>query len=199
MAITIGITGGIGSGKSTVSNVFRLLGIPVFEADVVAKQLMNSNEQLKTALKAIFDNEIYTHDGLLDRKKLAGYIFNNNELLEKVNNIVHPLVRQAFHQWHEIQETKYVIHEAAILFESGFYKMMDFTILITAPEQIRIERVAKRDGISSEEVKHRISKQWSDEIKRPLATIELINDNKNLIIPQIVDIDKKLKADGKIW
>lgn len=198
MIKTVGITGGIGSGKSTVCEIFRILGIPVFEADKVARNLMNENSVIRQNLVEWFGNEIYSGN-LLNRKLLAELIFNDNSLLTKVNSLVHPIVREEFEKWKNKQETVYAVYEAAILFESGFYKLMDFTILITAPEQIRINRVMKRDNLSPDQVVARIKNQWPDDEKRKLATTVIINDNKNLIIPQIIEIDKKLKRDGKIW
>jgi dephospho-CoA kinase len=199
MTLILGVTGGIGSGKSTVCKMFKTLGIPVFEADLVAKKLINSNKEIRDGLQQLFGNNIYDDNNLLNRKMLANLIFNNDNLLEKVNNLVHPAVRNDFIQWAEKQNSDYVIHEAAILFESGFYKMMDFTILVSAPEEMRIGRVIKRDKIQTEMVESRIKKQWPDEEKRKLASLELVNDNKTLLIPKILEIDKKLKTDGKIW
>jgi len=198
MTITVGITGGIGSGKSTVCEIFKILGVPVFEADKVAKNLMNENRVIRENLVEWFGNGIY-QGNLLNRKLLAELIFNDNNLLTKVNSLVHPIVREEFEKWRNSQNNVYSVYEAAILFESGFYKLMDFTLLITAPEQIRINRVMKRDNLSHDQVLARIKNQWSDEEKRKLATTVIINDNKNLIIPQIIEIDKKLKRDGKIW
>ena len=197
--ITIGITGGIGSGKSTVCKIFRLLGIPIFEADIVAKELVNSNSEIKTELIRLFGNDIYTPNEGVDRIKLANIIFNDNIQLAKINKLVHPVVRNEYEKWVEEQNTEYVIHEAAILFESGFYKMMDFTILVSAPENQRIERVIKRDITLENQVKERMAKQWSDEQKRVLATVEIKNADSDLIIPQIVKIDNQIKEYGKIW
>lgn len=199
MAITVGITGGIGSGKSTICDFFKLLGAPVFEADVEAKKLMTCNAEIKTGLIDLFGSSIYTQNGTLDRKKLAGIIFSDKLQLEKVNALVHPIVRSEFRKWTDNQTAAYVVHEAAILFESGFYKMMDFTILVSAPEDIRIKRVAKRDKVNAEQVKERMNKQWTDEQKRPLADVEFITNDMNLIIPRIIKIDKQLKEYGKIW
>jgi len=197
--ITIGITGGIGSGKSTVCNVFRLLGVPIFEADLVAKELINSNSEIKTKLIHLFGEEIYIPNEGVDRKKLANIIFNDNIQLAKVNELVHPVVRNEFENWVKKQNTPYIIHEAAILFESGFYKMMDFTILVSAPESQRVERVIKRDGTSEKQVKERMEKQWSDAKKMELASVEIKNADNDLIIPQIVKIDTQIKKYGKIW
>lgn len=199
MAITVGITGGIGSGKSTICRVFQLLGVPVFEADIEARKLMTTSSEIKTGLIDLFGNDIYTQNGALDRKKLAGIIFSDKLQLEKVNALVHPVVRSEFEQWQQKQDTSYVVHEAAIMFESGFYKMMDFTILVSAPKKTRIKRVMKRDKINATQVEERMSKQWPDEQKRVLADMELITNDTKLLIPQIVKIDKQLKEYGKIW
>ncbi len=199
MALTIGITGGIGSGKSTVCQIFKILGTPVFEADLVAKTLLDSNTEIRNGLVALFGKEIYGSNNRVDRKMLANLIFNDDLVLEQVNRLVHPAVRNEFIRWSKIQDNKYIIHEAAILFETGFYKMMDYTILVSAPEELRIERVTKRENIKPEIVRERIAKQWTDEDKRKLTTFELVNDNKKLIIPQILEIDKNLRTHGKIW
>jgi dephospho-CoA kinase len=199
MTLAIGITGGIGSGKSTVCEVFKLLGVPVFEADLVAGKLINSDPEIRNNLIRLFGTGIYNTDKKINREKLANIIFNNDIELEKVNNVVHPAVREEFMNWLKLQKTDYVIHEAAILIESGFYKMMDFTILVSAPDEMRIERVMRRNNITRENIILRMAKQWTDDEKRKFASFELVNDNKNLLIPQIIEIDKKLKANGKIW
>jgi dephospho-CoA kinase len=199
MTLAIGITGGIGSGKSTVCKIFKLLGVPVFEADLVAKTLINSNSEIRKGLIQLFGKNIYDSDNKVNRKILASLVFNDYLLMEKVNQLVHPAVRTEFLNWMKLQKSVYIIHEAAILFESGFYKMMDYTVLVSAPEEMRMERVLKRDNIQPEMVRSRIAKQWTDEEKRKLASIELVNDNKYLIIPQILEIDNKIKTHGKIW
>jgi dephospho-CoA kinase len=199
MALTVGITGGIGSGKSTVCQIFRILGVPVFEADLVAKNLINSNTEIRNGLIALFGNDIYGADNRINRKMLANLIFNNDFLLGQVNQLVHPAVRNEFLNWSKIQDSDYIIHEAAILFESGFYKLMDYNILVSAPEELRIERVTKRENIAPGTVRERMAKQWPDEEKRKLANLEIVNDNKKLIIPQILETDKNLKTHGKIW
>jgi len=199
MTLAIGITGGIGSGKSTVCEVFKLLGVPVFEADIVAGKLINSDSEIRNNLIQFYGNEIYNSDKKINREKLANIIFNSDVELEKVNKVVHPVVRKEYMNWFKLQKTDYIIHEAAILIESGFYKMMDFTILVSAPEEIRIERVMRRNNLTRENVISRLAKQWPDTEKRKFATLELVNDIKNLLIPQIIEIDKKLKTNGKIW
>ena len=198
MPIKVGITGGIGSGKSTICKIFKLLGVPVFEADVVAKQLQNTNQKVKNGLINLFGKDIYTREGVVDRKKLASIIFNDDFPISKVNELIHPVVREEFENWLKKQNSTYIVHEAAILFESGFYKMMDFTILVSAPEEQRVEWVTKRDGVNRDIVTQRIKRQWSEEKKQKLASFVIYNNNNNLIIPEVIAIDKNLKEYGKI-
>ena len=160
---------------------------------------MNSNSEIINELINLYGEDIYTRDGRINRKKLAGIIFNDDIQRAKVNKLVHPMVRNEYKSWINQQKAPYAIHEAAILFESGFYKMMDFTILVSAPKDDRIKRVARRDHVTFEQVRERIANQWLDEQKRELASLEITNDNKKLIIPQLVKIDKQLKEYGKIW
>lgn len=194
--IKVGVTGGIGSGKSTVCKVFAALGIPVFDADVTARQLMNNDPALLKQLVHLFGPSIYLPDQTIDRKYLAGIVFNNPTLLHELNNIVHPAVRDAFNRWLEQQKAPYVIHEAAILFESGFYKMMDKTITVVASESERISRVTSRDRLTAEQVRERIRNQWNDEQRMKLADFVIRNNNTDLITPQIMEIDKILKTHG---
>ncbi len=199
MAIKVGIAGGIGSGKSTVCRVFRILGAPVFEADRAAKVLMNEDEEIKSALLDWYGSEIYNSRGELNRPQLASIIFNDKKQLQKVNEMVHPKVRAAFLSWADKQAAPYVVHEAAILFESGFYKLMDATILVSAPEAERVKRVSERDGLTPQQVSHKMKNQWTDEQKRKLATVEIVNDNRSLMLPEILKLDKQLRDYGKIW
>lgn len=192
----VGITGGIGSGKSTACKVFRVLGIPVFEADHVARQLMNSDKNVRFQLIHLFGEAVYLPDQTIDRKLLAGIVFNNPSLLAQLNTIVHPAVINAFENWVLYQHSPYILHEAAILFESGFYKMMDLTITVATNEEERIQRVMKRDGTSEEQVRQRIQNQWTDEQRIKLADFVIGNNDNELIIPQIVEIDKKLISNG---
>ena len=166
----VGITGGIGSGKSTVCEIFHLLGIPAFHADEVARYLQNNDLAIRNQLTGLFGMDIYLSGGVLDRKKLAGLIFNDKELLAKVNEIIHPSVKQCFINWaHEYPNEPYVLYEAAILLEGGYAKDFDFNILILADENIRIERVIKRDNISSDLVLDRIKNQMPDSQKIELV------------------------------
>lgn len=193
----IGITGGIGSGKSLVCEVFRNLGIPVFEADAVAKNLYLTDLSLKEELVRTFGEAVYFSDGKVNRNYLASVIFTRPEALEQVNRLVHPRVREAFRNWHKIQTAPFVLHEAAILFESGLYRMMDATILVTAPGELRIRRVMKRDHISRELVLDRMKHQWDEAKKEILADYIICNDEEHPLLEQILDIDQKIKAHGK--
>lgn len=194
--IKIGITGGIGSGKSTVCKVFKVLGIPVFEADQVARQLMISDAKVRMQLINLFGSTVYMADQSIDRKFLSGIVFNNPSLLADLNSIVHPAVQNAFDDWCQKQKSPYVLHEAAILFESGFYKLMDKTITVVTLEVERIQRVMKRDDTSEEQVRQRIKNQWTDEHRIKLADFVINNNDNELIITQIVEIDKKIRVDG---
>ena len=194
----IGITGGIGSGKSTACEIFKLLGVSVFHADDEAKNLQNNNLQIKNYLIELFGEHLYSEDGLLDRKMLAGLIFNDTKALAKVNAIIHPAVRQNFLKWVENkQNDNYVLYEAAILLESGYLVDFDRNILILADEKIRIERVMKRDSISEELVKERIKNQMPDSEKINLVDYVLENSNDKLLIPQIIALDKVIREDCK--
>ena len=194
--IKVGITGGIGSGKSTACKVFRAMGIPVFDADSVAKQLMDTDLVIREQLIQLFGSSVYQSNQTIDRKYLAGIVFNDPSSLEQLNVIIHPAVQNAFEVWYQTQQSPYVIHEAAILFESGFYKMMDKTITVVTDEAERIERVMKRNAMTEEQIRLRIRNQWTDEQRIKLADFVIGNNDNELIIPQIVEIDKKLRSNG---
>ena len=194
--IKVGITGGIGSGKSTVCRVFSILGIPVFEADVVARQLQSDDAGIRSQLTDLFGPAVYLPDLTIDRKYLASIVFNDPSLLLQLNAIVHPVVRNAFFEWCGHQQSPYVLLEAAILYESGFYKMMDKVIVVSTDQDQRIQRVMKRDGTTREQVLQRMDNQWTDEQRNKLADFVIHNNDNELIIPQIVEIDKKLRSNG---
>jgi len=196
----IGITGGIGSGKTTVCEIFKLLGVPVFHADDEAKVLQNNDLHIRELLIKLFGKHIYFPDGMLDRKKLAGLIFNNSEALAKVNSIIHPAVRNSFLQWTDNhQDAYYILYEAAILLESGYASDFDRTILVFADEKVRIERVIKRDHISEELVKQRINNQMPEAQKIKMVDFIIENRVEKLLFPQIIELDKLIRTDGKIW
>ncbi len=198
--LTIGITGGIGSGKSTVCRVFKTLGIPIFQADIVAKQLQNEDPQIRKGLMSLFGTKIYTNDGLLDRRKLANLIFNNKENLLQVNNLIHPVVRNEFELWKKHKtEYPYILYEAAILFETGNFRSFDYTIVVVADEGQRIERVMKRDQVTHEAILQRMSNQMKDAEKVKLADFIIENNDNQLIIPEILKLDQFLKSDSHVW
>lgn len=194
--LKVGITGGIGSGKSTVCHIFSVLGIPVFEADVVAKQIQNTDPDIHRQLVELFGDAVYLPDHTVDRKYLAGIVFNDITLLHRLNAIIHPVVRKVFNEWCLEQQSPYVLLEAAILFESGLYNLMDKTIAVSTDEAERIQRVMKRDKMTEELVKQRIRNQWTDEQRINMADFVIHNNDNQLIIPQIVEIDKKLRING---
>lgn len=171
----IGLTGGIGSGKTTVAKMFQDLGVPVYIADEEAKKLNDTSKTIIKGLKKLLGGTIYSADGKLNRKKMASMIFNDAELLAKVNNLIHPEVAKHFEKWTALQTVPYVLKEAAILFESGSNKNCDKVILVTAPEEIRIKRVMNRDKVSREEVLSRMKNQWSEEKKRKLSDFIIEN------------------------
>jgi len=188
--LKIGITGGIGSGKTTVCRVFELLGIPVFNADTSAKSIMVANSSLIASIKKEFGEEAYFPNNELNRKYLADKVFNNQEALTKLNNLVHPATIKSFVDWSLRQKSAYVIKEAAILFESGSYKDCDFVIVVTSPEEIRIKRVIEREGVNEDNVRSRMSKQMPEEEKEELADFIIINDYKTAIIPQVLKLNE---------
>ena len=187
----IGITGGIGSGKTLVCTIFETMGIPVYYADTQARLLMNTDPKLKSYIKGYFGCGIY-HGGTLDRSKLAEIIFNDKTALEKVNSWVHPAVASDFEDWCSRQTSPYVLEEAAIIFESNLAHRFEKVILVTAPDHIRIKRVCARDHVATEAVFNRITHQWPEEKKIPLADYIICNDEKHLIAPQVMEIHRRL-------
>lgn len=188
----VGLTGGIGVGKSIVSTVFSVLKIPIYEADSKAKLLMQSDKQLMDELIDAFGEKIYSHNHLIP-SLLAQIIFNDRKALSKVNSIVHPYVMQDFITWTQSHsDDPYVIMESAILIESGLCSYFDKIICITSPLKMRIERIRKRDGISEDLVKQRMNNQLSDKEKLPKCDYIICNDEKNMVLPQILDIHNQL-------
>ncbi len=189
--IKVGITGGIGSGKSTVAKVFEVLGIPVYYADDAAKRLMNEDELLKTELQELFGKETYI-DGKLNRKYLADLVFNDEEKLSLLNSIIHPATLRDSDQWMTQQSTPYAIKEAALIFESGAQEHLDYVIGVSAPLPARLQRVMKRDHVTREEVKARMEKQLDESIKMRLCDYVITNDETELVIPQVIKIHEEL-------
>ena len=189
--IKIGLTGGIGSGKSLVASVFDKLGIPVYHADIEARKFLSDKDVVDDIMR-YFPPEVIGNDGQVNRKALAYIVFNNPSALDYLNRLIHPRVKTDFQQWCALQNTYWGIQEAAILFESGFHQFMDKTILVTAPEDLCIKRVMERDNVSSEQVIARMNNQWTLERKLKQADYIIVNDNNQPVLPQILKIKKLL-------
>ncbi len=191
--LKIGITGGIGSGKTTVCKIFELLGIPVYYADERAKWLMANDQNLMKALKEAFGEQVYTKDGKLDRGYLAKIVFNEQSKLNLLNSLVHPAVQKDGDNWHEAQkDVPFTLKEAALFFESGSYIYMDKMIAVTAPETIRIQRVIKRDRTDEQSVKARINKQLPEQEKVNRSDFVIQNDGSQSLILQVIEIYHQL-------
>lgn len=190
--LRIGITGGIGSGKTTVCDIFSTLGIPIYNSDERAKQIMVQNTMVVNAIIEQFGKSIYFEDGALNRKLLSEIVFNDSEHLKKLNAIVHPVVFEDMINWYaENKDHKYVLQEAAIMYESGSYKLLDKTILVFADQEIRIERVMKRDKMTRAEVLARIEKQMPETEKLKLADFVIYNNGESLI-DQVIELHKTI-------
>lgn len=194
--MVLGITGGIGSGKSTVCRTFEMMGIPVYNSDLKARYLCDHDLDVKHQIQSAFGVDIYS-SGLLDRKKLGSIVFNQPQLLSDLNAIIHPAVFNDFKQWQSSCKSSAVIKEAAILFESGGDKYVDKVLSVFAPEELRITRVMKRDGLSYEEIKNRIRNQWDDERKINLSDFVINCDENQLVIPQVLSVIEKLNVNIK--
>jgi dephospho-CoA kinase len=188
----IGITGNIGSGKTTAACIFAALGIPVYDADSRAKTVMTDDALLKDQLTQHFGAETYHVDGSLNRNYLANLVFNNQANLELLNSLVHPAVFADYEIWVEAQNAPYVLKEAALLYESGSYKKLDKIILVTCPQDIRLQRSMARDGASKEAILARMAKQMAEEEKQMRADFILKNDGLELLIPQVMSLHQTL-------
>lgn len=190
--IKIGITGGIGSGKSVVSELLQLSGLPVYNADKESKQLTDTSPLIRRKLIELFGNELYS-SGKLNKAILASHIFGNPESLRLVNAIIHPEVNRHFSAWTEMQKTTICGIESAILFESGFNRVVDVTLMVYAPEEIRIQRASERDLTTREEIERRIKNQLSDEIKKENCDYVIYNDGIQALIPQVTRFLHKIR------
>jgi dephospho-CoA kinase len=191
MTLKIGITGGIGSGKSTVAKVFETIGIPVYYADDAAKRLMNEDAALQQQITALFGPTAYVQ-GQLDRKYIAGQVFSDKTKLQQLNAIVHPATIADGERWMQQQTTPYAIKEAALIFESGTQGGLDYVIGVSAPTSLRLLRVMKRDQVDREAVIARMNKQINEIIKMRLCDFIIYNDEQQLVIPQVLDLHEKL-------
>lgn len=189
--LKIGLTGGIGSGKTTVAKVFEVLGIPVYYADDRAKQLMNDDGGLKEQVKKHFGEAVYT-GGELNRKILADIVFADARKLQLLNSLVHPATLTDAEAWMQTQTTPYCIKEAALIFESGAHQHLDYVIGVTAPAPLRILRTMNRDGITREEVIVRMEKQLDDIIKMKLCDFVIYNDEQEMLLPQVLALHQEL-------
>jgi len=194
--LKIGLTGGIGSGKSTVAKVFEVLGIPVYYADDAAKKLMNEDAALKQKIKLQFGESVYDNEQL-NKKALADIVFNDPEKLALLNALVHPATLKDAESWMQSQSSPYIIKEAALIFESGAHQNLDYVIGITAPAPLRIQRTMQRDGITREAVVARMDKQMDDTIKMKLCDFVITNDEQEMLLPQVLALHDKLLSLSK--
>jgi len=191
VALRVGLTGGIGSGKTTVARIFELLGVPVYYADDAAKKIMNEDEELKAAIQKQFGKEAYKN-GELDRTFLASKVFNDSFQLDILNSIVHPATIRNAAKWMQQQEAPYTVKEAALIFESGSAEQLDFVIGVYAPTELRIKRTIERSNASYEEVVKRMSSQVDENIKMKLCDAVIFNDEQQLLIPQVIAMNERL-------
>ena len=194
MMISVGVTGGIGSGKTTVCKIFEQLNIPVYYADSEAKRLMTFNKELKSQIKSLLGKEAYYGNGRLNREYVASIVFSDKEKLTQLNHIVHPAVRKDALKWSNSQKSKYTLQEAALLVENGSYKQLDYLIVVTAPVEMRIKRVLKRDKSNFDQVKRRIDNQLSEKEKKKVADFIIDNSGQASLIHQILKIHRILMA-----
>jgi len=184
----IGLTGGIGSGKTTVAAIFQSLGIPVFNADNEALALYSEDAELLREVAEMFGKEVLNSDGTLNRRKLASIVFGDEVALNKLNSLVHPRVANRFIRWKNQQRSSIVLRESAILFESGSYSDCDAVIVVSAPEKLRVERVMKRSALTREEVEARMARQWPQSELQAQADWIIVNDDSELVLPQVMAI-----------
>lgn len=190
--LKIGITGGIGSGKSTVAKIFELLGIPVYYADAAAKDIMNRDPELKAQVQQHFGADVYDSNGQLDRKRLGNIVFNDQEKLQLLNSLVHPATIRDSEQWALRQKSPYVLKEAALLFESESFHYLDKIIGVSAPQPLRILRTMHRDKVSRNEVFARMHKQMDETIKMRLCDYVIYNDEQQMVIPQVLKLHEEM-------
>ena len=196
--LLIGLTGGIGAGKTLVANIFELLRVPVFNADTEAKAILGNDENVKARVIEVFGSEAYS-GSKPNRKFLASRIFSDDKMREKLNAIIHPAVGEAFKQWVKDHNDKpYLLKEAAIIFETGGESLLDGVILVTAPETVRIERVMNRDKVSENQVRDRMAAQWSEEEKLKKSDYHIVNDGKTAVIPQVLTMHSALLQKAKL-
>ena len=190
MVLRIGLTGGIGSGKSTAAQMFEVLEVPVFYADIAAKRLMNEDPELKSAIIKNFGKEAYTNE-ILNRKHISSIVFSDPGKLELLNSLVHPATKKDGETWMNRQKTSYAIHEAALIFEANVSQRLDYVIGVSSPQELRIKRAMERDNVTREEVLKRMSHQLDEEIKMSRCDFVIFNDEQRLLIPQVLELHEK--------
>lgn len=196
MTLKIGLTGGIGSGKSTIARIFELLGVPVYYADAVSKSLYETDAELMQQVKQQFGEDVY-EEGKLNRQKLAALVFSNPEKLALLNALVHPPTIRHAEKWMKAQTAPYVVKEAALIFESGSAAGLDYVIGVWSPKQLRIKRTMERDGISQQQVEQRMQRQIDEEMKMKLCDFVIKNDETQLVIPQVLELHQQLVERSK--
>lgn len=188
--LKIGLTGGIGSGKSVVANIFKVLGIPVFDTDSEAKLIMEKDQRLILSIQKLFGDESYTGKKL-NRKYIASIVFNNHDKLEQLNALVHPAAILAANNWMNAQTAHYAVKEAALMFESGSASNLDYVIGVFAPKNLRIKRVTERDNLTEEQALARMARQIDEEEKMKLCDFVVVNDEQQLLITQVLQLHEK--------
>lgn len=191
----VGLTGNMGSGKTLVSGIFNLLGIPVYNADQRARQIMVESDFLKSRIIDLLGKQAYHDDGTLDRDYIASRVFTNSLLLDKLNKLVHPAVALDAEEWADNQRSSYTLHEAALLIQSGSAFRMRYNILVSAPKLMRVDRIKKRNGWSDAEILDRLQHQWSEEMLQPHCRFVIQNDGKKSLIHQVLEIHRLILRD----
>lgn len=190
--LKVGISGIMGSGKTTVCNIFKLLGVPVYHADREAKKFYEQ-DQVKVSVRKAFGNVVFDDEDRVDLKHLAEIVFYDKNKLSLLNSIIHPLVKNDFDEWQAGYASRhYVLYESALFYESGFYRDYDLSVVVIAPVDLCIKRIIARDNVSEKHVRARINAQWSPEKKAALADFVIVNDEQQLLIPQVLDIHSKI-------
>jgi len=191
MVLRVGLTGGIGSGKSTVAQIFEVLGIPVYYADIAAKKIMNEDEGVRSAITNIFGEQAFANN-ILDRKYISSIVFSDPAKLQQLNALVHPATKKNSDAWMREQTSPYAIHEAALIFEAKVSDRLDLVIGVSSPIELRIKRAMGRDKVSREEVLKRMEQQLDEKVKMSKCDFVLINDEQQLLIPQVLTLHEKL-------